>query len=89
VSLATVYNTLNQFTDTGLLREVVVSPGRSYFDTNIDEHHHFFYEEDGALKDIPHNAIELASLPDAPADAEVTRVDVIVRLRRAGDNRSQ
>jgi len=89
VSLATVYNTLNQFTDIGLLREVVVSPGRSYFDTNIDEHHHFFYEEDGALKDIPHNAIELASLPDAPADAEVTRVDVIVRLRRAGDNRSQ
>lgn len=89
VSLATVYNTLNQFTDTGLLREVVVSPGRSYFDTNIDEHHHFFYEEDGALKDIPHNAIELASLPDAPADSEVTRVDVIVRLRRAGDNRSQ
>lgn len=89
VSLATVYNTLNQFTDTGLLREVVVSPGRSYFDTNIDEHHHFFYEDDGALKDIPRDAIELATLPDAPVDAEVTRVDVIVRLRRAVDNRSQ
>jgi Fur family iron response transcriptional regulator len=89
VSLATVYNTLNQFTDTGLLREVVVSPGRSYFDTNINEHHHFFFEDDGALKDIPHDAIELARLPDAPSDAEVTRVDVIVRLRRAGDNRFQ
>lgn len=89
VSLATVYNTLNQFTDTGLLREVVVSPGRSYFDTNINEHHHFFYEDDGSLKDIPHDAIELSSLPDAPPDAEVARVDVIVRLRRAVDNRSQ
>ena len=70
VSLATVYNTLNQFTAAGLLREVVVAPGKSYFDTNIDDHHHFFYEDDGALQDIP-------------ADAELARVDVIVRLRRA------
>src|SRR5216110_328279 len=42
VSLATIYNTLHQFTDRGLLREVVVEAGRSYFDTNIDDHHHFF-----------------------------------------------
>lgn len=89
VSLATVYNTLNQFTDTGLLREVVVAPGRSYFDTNIDDHHHFFYEDDGELRDIPRDQIALSSLPEAPADAEVARVDVIVRLRRATDNRSQ
>lgn len=89
VSLATVYNTLNQFTDTGLLREVVVAPGRSYFDTNIDDHHHFFYEDDGELRDIPRDQIGLSNLPEAPADAEVSRVDVIVRLRRAGDNRSQ
>ncbi len=89
VSLATVYNTLNQFTDTGLLREVVVAPGRSYFDTNIDDHHHFFYEDDGELQDIPRDAIALARLPEAPVDAEVSRVDVIVRLRRASENRSQ
>lgn len=82
VSLATVYNTLNQFTAVGLLREVVVSPGRSYFDTNIADHHHFFYEEDGALEDIPGDAITLASLPEAPAGAQVERVDVVVRLRR-------
>ena len=88
VSLATVYNTLNQFTDTGLLREVVVAPGRSYFDTNIDDHHHFFYGDDGELRDIPRDAIAFSSLPEAPADAEVERVDVIVRLRRATDNRS-
>lgn len=89
VSLATVYNTLNQFTDSGLMREVVVAPGKSYFDTNIEDHHHFFYEDDGSLQDIPRDAIALAVMPDAPADAEVSRVDVIVRLRRAVDNQSQ
>lgn len=89
VSLATVYNTLNQFTASGLMREVVVTPGKSYFDTNIEDHHHFFYEDDGSLMDIPRDAIALAAMPDAPADAEVARVDVIVRLRRAVDNQSQ
>ena len=44
VSVATVYNTLHQFTKVGLLREVVVEPGRSYFDTNVDDHHHFYFE---------------------------------------------
>ena len=82
VSLATVYNTLNQFTAAGLLREVVVAPGRSYFDTNISDHHHFFYEEDGALEDIPGDAITLATLPEPPSGAQVQRVDVVVRLRR-------
>lgn len=82
VSLATVYNTLNQFTAAGLLREVVVAPGRSYFDTNITDHHHFFYEDDGALEDIPGDAVTLAALPEAPAGATVQRVDVVVRLRR-------
>ena len=89
VSLATIYNTLNQFTESGLMREVVVAPGKSYFDTNIEDHHHFFYEDDGSLKDIPRDAIALAAMPEAPADAEVARVDVIVRLRRAVDNQSQ
>ena len=82
VSLATVYNTLNQFTAAGLLREVVVAPGRSYFDTNIADHHHFFYEDDGALEDIPGDAITLATLPEPPTGAQIERVDVVVRLRR-------
>ncbi|MBT5571470.1 MAG: transcriptional repressor [Alphaproteobacteria bacterium] len=89
VSLATIYNTLNQFTESGLMREVVVAPGRSYYDTNIEDHHHFFYEDDGTLKDIPRDAIALSALPGVPADAELSRVDVIVRLRRAVDNQSQ
>lgn len=80
VSLATVYNTLNQFTAAGLLREVVVDAGRSYFDTNTTEHHHFFLEGSGRLEDIPGDHIVLGSLPAPPEGTRVARVDVIVRL---------
>ena len=80
VSLATVYNTLHQFTDAGLLREVVVDPGRSYFDTNTDDHHHFFHESRSELEDIPGDAIQVGALPRPPAGTSVSRVDVIVRL---------
>jgi Fur family transcriptional regulator, iron response regulator len=82
VSLATVYNTLHQFTTAGLLREVVVEPGRSYFDTNIDDHHHFFCESTGMLQDIPGTAVMVGQLPHAPAGTEISRVDVIIRVRR-------
>lgn len=82
VSLATVYNTLHQFTAAGLLREVVVEPGRSYFDTNIDDHHHFFCESTGMLQDIPGAAVSVGQLPRAPAGTEISRVDVIIRVRR-------
>jgi Fur family transcriptional regulator, iron response regulator len=85
VSLATVYNTLHQFTDAGLLREVVVEPGRSYFDTNIDDHHHFFCESSGMLQDIPGAAVSVGQLPLAPAGTEISRVDVIIRVRRQGN----
>jgi len=81
VSLATVYNTLNQFTQAGLLREVVVEPGRSYFDTNVSNHHHFFHENDGELCDIPGPSVVLGALPTAPQGTEVTRVDVVIRVR--------
>src|SRR5689334_12410341 len=82
VSLATVYNTLHQFTAAGLMREVVVEPGRSYFDTNIDDHHHFFCESTGMLQDIPGAAVMVGDLPHAPAGTEISRVDVIIRVRR-------
>jgi Fur family iron response transcriptional regulator len=81
VSLATVYNTLHQFCDAGLLREVVVEPGRSYFDTNTSDHHHFLFEETGALADIPGDALQFDTLPEVPHGAEIGRVDVIIRLR--------
>jgi len=86
VSLATVYNTLHQFTGAGLLREVVVEPGRSYFDTNVDDHHHFFCESTGALQDIPGAAVSVSQLPHAPVGTEISRVDVIIRVRRQNGN---
>ena len=82
MSLATVYNTLHQFTDCGLLREVVVDPGRSYFDTNIDDHHHFFCESTGLLQDIPGELVMVGQLPLPPEGAEISRIDVIVRIRQ-------
>src|SRR5262252_320546 len=82
VSLATVYNTLHQFTAQGMLREVVVDPGRSYFDTNVSDHHHFFFEETGRLVDIPGNHVAVSDLPAPPAGTAVRRVDVVIRLER-------
>ncbi len=82
VSLATVYNTLHQFTEAGLLREVAVDGSKTYFDTNVNEHHHFFVEGDNALVDIPGQAVTVKEIPQAPEGFEVARVDVVVRLRR-------
>ena len=82
VSLATGYNTLHQFVSAGLLREVVVNPGRSYFDTNMGDHHHFFFEDTGQLVDIPSDRIGLTSLPTPPDGTAIRRVDVIVRVER-------
>jgi len=80
VSLATIYNTLHQFTAAGLLREVVVESGRSYFDTNTSDHHHFYDERQGALTDIPGEEIGLTRMPRLPDGRRVARVDVIIRL---------
>jgi Fur family iron response transcriptional regulator len=83
VSLATIYNTLHQFTDVGLLREVVVDLGQSYFDTNTTHHHHFYDEATRQLADIPDQEIVIGRLPEAPAGKAIERVEVIVRLRPA------
>jgi Fur family iron response transcriptional regulator len=84
VSLATIYNTLNQFTEAGLLRQLSVDGSRAFFDTNVDEHHHFFVEGDEAVMDIPATGVAVADLPAPPPGYEVARVDVVVRLRRIG-----
>jgi Fur family iron response transcriptional regulator len=82
VSLATVYNTLNQFTQAGLMREIAVDGTRTYFDTNIAEHHHFFVEDEALVIDIPASAVEVSDVPPPPEGFEIARVDVVVRLRR-------
>lgn len=81
VSLATVYNTLHQFREAGLLREVAVEGAKTYFDTKTDNHHHFFIEGENKLYDIESKEIVVSSLPEPPDGMEVARVDVIVRLR--------
>jgi Fur family iron response transcriptional regulator len=82
VSLATVYNTLHQFTQAGILREVLVDATRSYFDTNTSEHQHFFIEDEKSLIDIPGEAIAVSGVPQPPKGTELARVDVVIRVRR-------
>jgi Fur family iron response transcriptional regulator len=82
VSLATVYNTLRVFCEAGLLREITVDGARSWFDTNMTDHPHFVWEEDGRILDAPAGELEIRRLPTAPAGAEVAAVDVVIRLRR-------
>lgn len=82
VSLATVYNTLRAFCDAGLMNEITVDGSRSYFDTRIDEHPHYYWEDDGRLTDAPNDAVRLEGAPRLPDGAELSRVDVVIRLRR-------
>ena len=82
ISLATIYNTLHQFTHAGLLRQVIVDAARGYFDTNTGDHQHFFLEEEGRLIDIPGDAISVSGVPTPPSGLAVDRVDVVVRVKR-------
>jgi Fur family iron response transcriptional regulator len=80
VSLATVYNTLNQFVSAGLMKRITLDTDRTYFDTNVSDHHHLFFEENGVLHDIPGDSIRVEGLPAIPAGAKVRSVEVIVRM---------
>lgn len=82
VSLATVYNTLRAFCDAGLMREITVDGAKSYFDTNMTDHPHFYWEDTAELTDAPAQQLEIRRLPDTPAGAEIASVDVVIRLRR-------
>jgi Fur family iron response transcriptional regulator len=84
VSLATVYNTLHQFKEAGLLRQVAMEGSKTYFDTNTSNHHHFFVEGEDRMIDIPGAGLDVANLPAPPEGMEIARVDVIVRLRKKG-----
>ena len=85
VSLATVYNTLRAFCEAGLLNEVVVDGSRSYFDTRMDDHPHFYWENSHALTDAPADELQITGLPAAPNGMEVSRVDVVIRLKPTPD----
>lgn len=81
VSLATVYNTLHQFTEAGLIRVLAVESAKTYFDTNVSDHHHFFVEGRNEVLDIPVSNLQIDNLPEPPEGMEISNVDVIIRLR--------
>ncbi|MCU0801680.1 MAG: transcriptional repressor [Rhodobacteraceae bacterium] len=83
VSLATVYNTLRAFCDAGLMNEVVVDGSKSYFDTRMDDHPHFYWEDTANLTDAPADQLQISGLPNAPDGTVISKVDVVIRLRRA------
>ena len=81
VSLATIYNTLHQFTEVGLLRQLMVDGTKAYFDTNPEEHHHFYVEDEQRLLDLPADVVQpLISI--APEGYEVSNVELLVRINR-------
>ncbi|MFA9230830.1 MAG: Fur family transcriptional regulator Irr [Microgenomates group bacterium] len=82
VSLATVYNTLRAFCDAGLMNEVTVDGSRGYFDTRMDDHPHFYWEDTQQLTDAPAEELKISGLPKAPDGMQVARVDVVIRLKR-------
>ena len=82
VSLATVYNTLHQFTEAGLLRQVAINGTKTYFDTNTSNHSHFYHEHNGCLEDIDGDQVKIIGLPEAPEGTSIARVDIVVHLSR-------
>ena len=82
MSLATVYNTLDQFIEAELLRKVVVNSGHSYFHTNVSDDHHFFFEDTDRPLDIPGEYVAVSGLPKPPVGAAIRRIDVIIRVGR-------
>jgi Fur family iron response transcriptional regulator len=81
VSLATVYNTLHQFTEAGMIRVLAVESAKTYFDTNVSDHHHFCVEGDNVVLDIPVSNLTIGNLPEPPPGMEIAHVDVVIRLR--------
>jgi len=82
VSLATVYNTLKLFSEAGLIQEIIVDGSKSYFDTRLDDHQHFFCDDTGELSDTPADSVKFERIPEAPEGYEISKVDAIVRLRK-------
>ena len=83
VSLATIYNTLHQFQQAGLLRELAINGHRSYFDTNTSNHNHFYIESHGELIDIPGDSVRVDGVPQPPPGMRISHIDVVVRLVKA------
>lgn len=80
LSVATVYNTLRQFEEAGLVRKISLHGGRTYFDTDTGDHTHFYIEADDRIIDIPTEAISVGPLPPPPPGYRISKVDILVHL---------
>tara|TARA_B100000575_G_C22987330_1_gene569461 strand:- start:115 stop:534 length:420 start_codon:yes stop_codon:yes gene_type:complete len=82
VSLATIYNTVEAFTNAGYLKEILTSKNKSYYDTNINSHHHFYDEESKELTDIDHSQIKLSKVPIPPKGKKIKNLEVVITIQK-------
>ena len=85
VSLATIYNTLHQFTSAGLLKEVIVDSNKTYFDTNVSDHHHLYFKDEERLLDLKSDELVIATLPNVPEGKKISGVSVVVHMENSQD----
>ena len=82
VSLATIYNTVEAFTSAGYLKEILTSKNKSYYDTNIKSHHHFYDEGSKELTDINYSQIKLSKVPVPPKGKKIKNLEVVIRIQK-------
>ena len=82
VSLATIYNTVEAFTKAGHIKEILTSKSKSYYDTNMKSHHHFYDEETKELTDIDYNRVKLSKVPTPPKGKRIKNLEVVIRLQK-------
>ena len=82
ISLATIYNTVEAFNDAGYLKEILTSKNKSYYDTNIKSHHHFYDEGSKELTDIHYSQIKLSKVPIPPKGKKIKNLEVVIRIQK-------
>lgn len=82
VSRATVYNTMGLFASKGLVREVLIDRERVFYDSNNSAHHHIYNVDSGDLYDVEGAVLDVAGLPELPADMNVVDTDLIIRISK-------
>ena len=87
ISVATIYNTVNAFQKKGYLKEIPIDGNKKYYDTNMNDHHHFFDEDSQTLKDLNKSEIRISKIPNSPINKKIKSVEVLIRL--ANDNQNQ
>ena len=87
ISLATIYNTVHAFQKKGYIKKIPLDANKSYYDTNVKDHHHFYDEDSQTLKDIDEDEIKIGTIPNSPVNKKIKSIEVLIRLANA--NQSQ